>query len=287
MSLNCGVLMRGEKAQSNSSGSAGVSTSDQGPPKQQRRRDRKPGSYERRTKKLNREKIAVPSPENCQRWSGGKSGKKVENCEASRRTKHKQPTNVHSPSAPLIDPVLFVSAAFHHRKLEVERSEVDSLRNIAMSLLLNRQASANKLFSDGFAAGLAAAADQAVDSRDRQIEELKKELATARKAAASQVRQTKSDGKQIAELQAQLEKSRDEIVSNKLEIDRAWKEEANVRRLKSMLTDYCGLAGEILEPIVKSGQWQKHFSNFEPGLRAQLVKLYKHCCEDDSYWDFQ
>ncbi len=38
----------------------------------------------------------------------------------------------------------------------------------------------------------------------------------ARKAAAINSQQIKSDGKQIAELQAQLEKSRDAVAHNKL-----------------------------------------------------------------------
>jgi F0F1-type ATP synthase gamma subunit len=148
---------------------------------------------------------------------------------APRRTgqQQKNPKKVGGPnlSAPLTATVNVgsVSLAEHHRALEAERAEVDSLRGLTAGFLQTHLASMISAFSAGFEAGRASVADPATGNaaRDWRIKELQRELATARKAAVTKDRQIKSDGKQIAELQAQLEKSRDEIERIKLERDEA------------------------------------------------------------------
>ena len=205
---------------------------------------------------------------------------------APRRTEQQQKNTkkVGGPnlSAPLTTTVNVgsVSLAEHHRALEAERAEVDSLRGLTAGFLQTHLASMISAFSAGFEAGRASVADQATGNvaHDWRIKEMQRELATARKAAVINNRQIKSDGKQIAELQAQLEESRDAVVLDKLE---------RVRRTQraSKLVDYIVLAGEMMESIEKAGQWQKHFANFEPDLRARFVKLYEHCM-DDCFWYF-
>ena len=161
-------------------------------------------------------------------------------------------------SAPLTTTVNVgsVSLAEHHRALEAERAEVDSLRGLTAGFLQTHLASMISAFSAGFEAGRASVADQATGNvaRDWQIKEMQRELATARKAAVINNRQIKSDGKQIAELQAQLEESRDAVVLDKLE-------RVRLRQRASKLVDYIVLAGEMMESIEKAGQWRKHFAN--------------------------
>ena len=270
--------MSGKKTISNS-GSAGVSISDQDPPEKRprKRKNRRSGASVRDDKKR-KTRLAAPEKRS---WSGGKSKKK--DVKAPRRTEHK-PKNVGGPnlSAPFTAAVNVgsISAAEHHRALEAERAEVDSQRYFMTCLLQEKLASMISAFSAGFEAGRALVADQATGNvaRDWQIEELQKELATARKAAVINNRQIKSDGKQIAELQAQLEESRDAVVLDKLE-------RVRLRQRASKLVDYIVLAGEMMESIEKAGQWRKHFANFEPDLRARFVKLYEHCM-DDCFWYF-
>ena len=199
---------------------------------------------------------------------------------APRRTKNTKKVGGPNLSAPLTTTVNVgsVSLAEHHRALEAERAEVDSLRGLTAGFLQTHLASMISAFSAGFEAGRASVADQATGNvaHDWRIKEMQRELATARKAAVINNRQIKSDGKQIAELQAQLEESRDAVVLDKLE-------RVRLRQRASKLVDYIVLAGEMMESIEKAGQWRKHFANFEPDLRARFVKLYEHCM-DDCFW---
>ena len=201
---------------------------------------------------------------------------------APRRTKNTKKVGGPNLSAPLTTTVNVgsVSLAEHHRALEAERAEVDSLRGLTAGFLQTHLASMISAFSAGFEAGRASVADQATGNvaHDWRIKEMQRELATARKAAVINNRQIKSDGKQIAELQAQLEESRDAVVLDKLE-------RVRLRQRASKLVDYIVLAGEMMESIEKAGQWRKHFANFEPDLRARFVKLYEHCM-DDCCWYF-
>ena len=310
------ISMRGDKTtnSSGSNGSMGVSISDQDRKPRRRRLNRPTGASDRDNKK----RLKRPTGHhNCERWSGGKSERKNSNGprrsksvpkkdgDGPRRSKsvekkdgdgslrskrveekkdgdEKSPDNVAGPDAALLtESVNVVSLlAETHRKLEAEKAEVDSLRAFSTGLLLNLPAFANAAYAQGFAAGCASLAGQDFEARNRQIEELQREVTTARKAAAINSRQIKSDGKQIAELQAQLEKSRDEIERIKLERDEAKKKAAEyidyfnrTRNKYFRLRDYTRELYGLMESIEEAGQWQKHFAKFEPDLRAKFVKL--------------
>jgi chromosome segregation ATPase len=270
---------------SHSPGSVGVSISDQDRKRRKQRKNRPSGAADRDKKK----RLKRPGPRNCERWSGGKSERKVgDGSHRSKRVEEKKdgdeksPDNVAGPDAALLTESVNVSLlAETHRKLEAEKAEVDSLRAFSTGLLQNLLAFANAAYTQGFAAGCASLAGQDVEARNRQIEELQREVTTARKAAAINSRQIKSDGKQIAELQAQLEKSRDEIERIKLERDEAKKKAAEyidyfnrTRNKYFRLRDYTRELYGLMESIEEAGQWQKHFAKFEPDLRAKFVKLY-------------
>jgi DNA repair exonuclease SbcCD ATPase subunit len=282
----------------------GVSISDQDRKSRRRRLNRPTGASDRDNKK----RLKRPTGHrNCERWSGGKSERKNSNGprrsksvpkkdgDGSHRSKRerveekedgdeKSPDNAAGPDAAfLTESVNVVSLlAETHRKLEAEKAEVDSLRAFSTGLLLNLPAFANAAYAQGFAAGCASLAGQDFEARNRQIEELQREVTTARKAAAINSRQIKSDGKQIAELQAQLEKSRDEIERIKLERDEAKKKAAEyidyfnrTRNKYFRLRDYTRELDGLMESIEEAGQWQKHFAKFEPDLRAKFVRLYE------------
>ena len=271
---------------SHSPGSVGVSISDQDRKRRKQRKNRPSGAADRDKKK----RLKRPGPRNCERWSGGKSERKVgDGSHRSKRVEEKKdgdeksPDNVAGPDAALLTESVNVSLlAETHRKLEAEKAEVDSLRAFSTGLLQNMLAFANAAYTQGFAAGCASLAGQDVEARNRQIEELQREVTTARKAAAINSRQIKSDGKQIAELQAQLEKSRDAAAHIKLELDQATKKAAEFKdyflRTRIKLIDASGYAKEfigLMESIEEAGQWQKHFAKFEPDLRAKFVRLYE------------
>jgi hypothetical protein len=86
----------------------------------------------------------------------------------------------------------------------------------------------------------------------------------------------KSDGKQIAELQAQLEKSRDAVAHNKLELDQAMKKVAEFKDywLRTRDTYFClrdyteelyGLM-ESNQSIEEAGQWLLQYSSWCPSF---------------------